>query len=292
MNVYGRLMRLDRPVGIWLLFWPCIWGLALGVMQITANGIEMPDMTYHFIRHSLLFFIGAVVMRSAGCIINDIWDRKLDAKVARTKNRPLASGEVKLRQALLLLTLLLTLASIIWLQLGWLARFLCIIAMGLVVAYPAMKRITWWPQAFLGITFNFGILIGYAAATNHLNPAIMVMYLGAMFWTIGYDTIYAHQDIEDDRMIGIKSTALKFQANARKFVALCYALSMLLWWFAAMLFRFPWWGYVLLIAVALHLVWQLARWQPEDADSSLKTFKENVITAILMAAIVTLLHIH
>ncbi len=288
MNAYARLMRLDRPVGIWLLFWPCIWGLALGVQMLISHGVEMQSMGLNFIRHALLFFIGAVVMRSAGCIINDIWDRKLDAAVARTKNRPLASGEVKLRQALLLLVILLLLAGLIWLQLGFLARFLCIVAMLLVIAYPAMKRITWWPQAFLGVTFNFGILIGYATAVGNLTPAVMTIYLGAIFWTIGYDTIYAHQDIEDDRAIGIKSTAVKFQGNSRKFVALCYALAMLLWWFGAMLSAFPWWGYILFAGVAAHLVWQLAQWQPKDAASSLKIFKMNVVTAALIAALMTI----
>lgn len=280
MNVYGRLMRLDKPVGIWLLFWPCVWGLALG-----AGG---QVLSLEFIRHLLLFFIGAVAMRSAGCIVNDIWDRKLDARVERTKSRPLASGEITLKRALFLLLALLLLAFFIWLQLDWLARFLCIIALGLVIAYPAMKRITWWPQAFLGITFNFGVLVGYAAAAGGLNPAIMIFYLGAIFWTIGYDTIYAHQDIEDDRMIGIKSTALRFENSPKKFVALNYALAMLLWWFGAMLMALPWWSYLLMLGVGAHLVWQLTEFQPKSPEVSLRVFKKNVQTAVLMAAIVIL----
>lgn len=280
MNVYGRLMRLDRPVGIWLLFWPCVWGLLLGAANV---------MSLDFLHHLFLFFIGAVVMRSAGCIVNDIWDRKLDAKVARTKTRPLASGEINLRRAVTLLVALLLLALFIWLQLNFLARFLCVIALALVIAYPAMKRITWWPQAFLGVTFNFGVLVGYAAQTGHLNIAIMIFYLGAMFWTIGYDTIYAHQDIEDDRMVGIKSTAIRFEQNPKKFVALNYALALLLWWMGLMLFAVPWWGYLLLCGVALHLLRQLMAWQPKDAMNSLKIFKANVMTAVCLAAVVILI---
>lgn len=280
MNVYGRLMRLDRPVGIWLLFWPCVWGLLLGAGNV---------MSLEFLRQLFLFFMGAVVMRSAGCIVNDIWDRKLDAKVARTKTRPLASGEINLRRTVTLLVALLLLALFIWLQLNFTARFLCVIALALVFAYPAMKRITWWPQAFLGVTFNFGVLVGYAAQTGHLNIAIMIFYLGAMFWTIGYDTIYAHQDIEDDRMIGIKSTAIRFEQNPKKFVALNYALAMLLWWIGLMLFAVPWWGYILLCGVALHLLRQLMAWQPKDTANSLKIFKANVMTAICLAAVVILI---
>jgi 4-hydroxybenzoate polyprenyltransferase len=274
MNPAIRLMRLDRPVGIYLLFWPCVWGLSLGAGKI---------ISLTFLHDLLLFFVGAVVMRSAGCIINDIWDRRLDAAVARTRNRPLASGEMRLRTALGLLVCLLLIALVIWLQLNLQTKFLSLIALGLAVAYPLMKRITWWPQAFLGVTFNFGILMGYAAQVNAISPAILVLYLGAVFWTLGYDTIYAHQDIEDDQRIGIKSTALRFAAHPKKFVALCYALAVLLWWCAAMLQAFPWWGYAMLLGAGLHLLRQLTLWQPTDAANSLKVFKSNVETAMLMA---------
>ena len=277
MNAYARLMRLDRPVGIWLLFWPSVWGLALAAPEI---------ISIDFMRYTILFLIGSVVMRSAGCVINDIWDRKLDARVARTRTRPLASGEVKLRAAIILLAVLLLFAFIIWWQINFLAKFLCIIALVLVVAYPAMKRITWWPQAFLGITFNFGVLVGYAALAGHLSVAAVILYLGAIFWTMGYDTIYAHQDIEDDRMVGIKSTAIKFQGNPKRFVALCYALAVLLWWLALMLFSVAWWAYGLLAMVGLQLVWQLVGWRPDDPQNCLVIFKRNVQTGILMAALV------
>ena len=282
MNAYARLMRLDKPTGIWLLFWPCVWGLALGGRHLDW---------FDFIRITLLFFIGAVVMRSAGCIVNDIWDRKLDAKVERTKNRPLASREIKLRNAMMLLGLLLLLAALIWLQLNWLTRILSMVALGLVAAYPAMKRITWWPQAFLGVTFNFGILMGYTEVAHVLNIPAIIIYLGAIFWTIGYDTVYAHQDMEDDRRIGIKSTALKFSTQPRRFVALCYALAMLLWWLAAMIAALPWQVFVTLMAVAAHLLWQLAEWQPQDANSCFKIFRSNVVTGILMAAALILMKI-
>jgi len=268
-------MRLDRPTGIWLLFWPCVWGLVLGAHKIVS---------LDFILQVLLFFVGSIVMRSAGCIINDIWDRKLDAKVARTKSRPLANGEVKLRTALLLLILLLLMGLIILTQLNWLTRLLAVIAMVLVFAYPTMKRITWWPQAFLGVTFNFGVLMGYAAASGILTPVALIIYLGALFWTIGYDTIYAHQDIKDDRIVGVKSTAVKFADQPRRFVALNYALAILLWWSGAMLADFPWYSFIVLLLVAAHLLWQLVEWKAKDGASCLKVFRSNVITAILIAA--------
>jgi len=241
-------------------------------------------LSLDFILQILLFFIGAIVMRSAGCIINDIWDRKLDVRVARTKSRPLASGEVKFRTALLLLILLLLMGLLILTQLNWLTRLLAVIAMALVILYPAMKRITWWPQAFLGVTFNFGMLMGYAAASGILTPVALIIYLGALFWTIGYDTIYAHQDIEDDRIVGVKSTALKFADQPRRFVALNYALAILLWWSGAMLADFPWYSFIALLLVATHMLWQLAEWKPKDGTSCLKVFRSNVITAILMVA--------
>lgn len=223
-------------------------------------------------------------MRSAGCIVNDLWDRKLDARVARTQNRPLASGEIKTWRAVVLLLMLLCIALLIWFQLNFIARFLSIIALGLVAAYPAMKRITWWPQAFLGVTFNFGILVGAAQMAGHLSIPVLLIYLGAIFWTIGYDTIYAHQDIEDDRRIGIKSTALRFADQPRRFVALNDALAVLLWWMGAMVAAIPWYGYLGLLAVSAHLLWQLTEWKPGDDASSLSIFRSNTITAILFAA--------
>ncbi len=280
MNAYGRLMRLDKPTGTWLLFWPCVWGLVLGVHQL---------FSWEIAKDIGLFFLGALIMRSAGCIVNDIWDRKLDAKVVRTKMRPIASGEIKLWHAVFLLIILLGLALVVWFQLHWLARTLAALSLILVVAYPGMKRITWWPQAFLGITFNYGILMG-AVQTAHVPPSIptLIIYLGAMFWTIGYDTIYACQDIEDDRMVGVKSTALKFATAPRRFVALCFALAMLLWWMAAMEGAFAWPTYIGLLVVGAHFLWQLAEWNPKDNASSLRMFKANAITGGLMAGVVVL----
>lgn len=276
-------MRLHQPTGIWLLFWPCVWGLAMGAHRI---------ISLDFARDVILFFIGAVVMRSAGCIVNDMWDRKLDAQVARTKARPLASGEVPFRTAILLLILLLLMGALILTQLSWLTRFLAIIALALVLAYPAMKRITWWPQAFLGVTFNFGVLMGYAATSGTLTPVALMIYLGALFWTIGYDTIYAHQDIEDDRNVGIKSTALKFAAAPRRFVALNYALAAFLWWCAGLLAAWPLTYFAALLLPTAHLAWQLVEWKPKDPTNCLKLFKRNVITAALLAAAFLLARIY
>ncbi len=271
-----RLTRLNRPIGIWLLFWPCVWG----IMAATPRAVG-PDL-----RVILLFGVGALIMRSAGCIINDIWDRKLDKQVARTAQRPLASGHVSLLQASVLTLILLLCGLIILIQFNNLTILLGFIALGLVVAYPAMKRITWWPQAFLGVTFNWGILMGWVAVADHGRGGIdipaLVLYFGALFWTIGYDTIYAQQDIEDDLKVGIKSTAIKFAAAPKKFVALCYALAWLLWWCAGIFAGWRWWYFIGLLLPAAQLVWQLAYWKPHDAVSSLKIFKSNFWLGLLM----------
>ena len=265
---YALLMRLDRPIGWWLLLLPAWWAMMLSGGGVNSlSGYEW----YLFV----LFFIGAVTMRGAGCIINDLWDRDLDAKVERTKSRPLASGAVKPWQAGIFLSVLLFLGLIILVQTSPLTFWLGFLSMAFVASYPYMKRITWWPQAFLGITFNFGVLMGWAAITGGLNVAAFVMYAGAFFWTLGYDTIYAHQDKDDDQMVGIKSTALLFGERSKTYVAGFYGAAWVL--LAASLFMMG--GGTLslglIILPGIHLMLQILNWKPDDRASSLRWFKSN-----------------
>ena len=212
MQPYALLMRLDRPIGWWLLLLPGWWAIVLasgGVMNMNIKSWAL----------MAAFLIGAVVMRGAGCVVNDIWDRDLDKMVERTRERPLASGAVSVKQAAAFLSLLLMIGAAILLSMNMLTIMLGLLSLPLIALYPAMKRITYWPQLFLGLTFNFGALMGWAAVTGELSAAPLFLYLGGIFWTIGYDTIYAHQDKEDDALAGIKSTALKFGNRSKLWVS-------------------------------------------------------------------------
>ncbi|HEX8379461.1 MAG TPA: 4-hydroxybenzoate octaprenyltransferase, partial [Allosphingosinicella sp.] len=211
---YASLMRLDRPVGAWLLFWPCAWSVALAGMG--PNGIRLV----------LWLALGAWAMRSAGCVWNDIVDRDLDSRVERTRLRPLASGGASLRGAWILLALLGSIGLLVLLQLGRTAQFVALASLAPVAAYPFMKRITWWPQAWLGLVFSWGALVGWPAARGDLDPAAFLLWAGSIFWVIGYDTVYALQDREDDALAGVKSSALALGRHARSGVAICYALAL------------------------------------------------------------------
>lgn len=273
---YALLMRLDRPIGWWLLLLPGWWAIALA-----GGGIR--DMAgWHWFM-LVLFFIGAIVMRGAGCVVNDLWDRDLDAKVERTKARPLASGAVKPWQALaFLIGLLLIGLLILWAVDSAVAFWLGVLSLAFIGAYPLMKRITWWPQAFLGITFNFGAPMGWAAATGHLDWPALFLYVGAFFWTLGYDTIYAHQDKDDDAVIGIKSTALLFGERSKKWVGGFYGAAWVLIAIAAFMATDSVIAYGLLILPGLHLLLQVLTWDPYSQGSSLKTFKANMICGLLI----------
>ena len=222
-----------------------------------------------------LFGIGAVIMRGAGCIINDLWDRKLDQQVTRTAMRPLAAGTVTTRDALIFLFVLLFIGLLILLQMGLTAILLGILSLGFVIAYPAMKRITWWPQAFLGLTFNFGALIGWAAVMDTVQLPAVLLYTGGLFWTLGYDTIYAHQDIEDDMRVGIKSTALRLGTKSRIWVARFYAVAFLIFLSALIMAGAGWISIMMMVAAGGHLIWQVRTWDASDPASSLRIFKSN-----------------
>lgn len=269
---YAYLARLDRPIGVWLLLLPGLWGITLA-----GNGLNAQSY-----RLFVLFFVGAVVMRAAGCVINDMWDRKLDRKVERTRHRPLASGLLSLRQAFIFLIILLVVGLLILLQMNAFTILLGFAVMPLIILYPLMKRFTWWPQAFLGLTFNFSVLMGWSAVAEDISLPAFILYASAIFWTLGYDTIYAFQDIEDDILAGVKSTARRFGAHAKKWVSGFYALVTFGLFIAFNMYESSMFSYVLIFGVALHLMWQLRIWKMDSPQSALHVFKANQWTGILI----------
>lgn len=269
------MMRLDRPIGWWLLLLPCWWGIALahgGVMQMDARAWYLIG----------LFWVGAIIMRGAGCVINDLWDRDLDSKVIRTRVRPLAAGIISVKKAFVFLCVLLLMGLGILLQLPALSVIIGCLSMILVVIYPLMKRITWWPQAFLGITFNIGALIAWAAVTGGLTATPLLLYAAGFFWTLGYDTIYAHQDKEDDTLAGIKSTALLFGAHSRLWVSVFYMLAVIFLGAAILSLGRDIGALFWLIPAIGHFAWQVLRWNQADPASSLAAFKSNRTAGLLV----------
>jgi 4-hydroxybenzoate polyprenyltransferase len=272
---YLQLARFDRPIGAWLLLFPCWWSLALAEL---ARGRSYPNPLY-----LLLFFVGAFVMRGAGCTYNDIVDRDYDAQVARTRNRPLPSGRVSVKQALAFAALLSLIGLAVLLQFNTFTRWLGIASLVLVALYPFAKRFTNWPQLVLGLTFKWGALVGWAAIHNGIDPPAIALYLGCVLWTIGYDTIYAHQDSSDDAVVGIKSTALRFGADTRNWVGGLYGAAVLLWALAGWLPRAVdanWQtGHLMYFAalalVALQLAWQVTTLDTSDPANCLRRFKSN-----------------
>lgn len=279
---YRDLARLDRPIGWWLLLLPGWWAIALASGGFDGMGVWAWYVAF-------LFLIGAIVMRAAGCAINDIWDRNLDVLVERTKQRPLAAGTLTIPQALVFTGAMLLIGFAILIQLGGTAIVLGFLSLPLIFIYPLMKRITFWPQAFLGVTFNLGALIGWAAITGFLGVAPFLLYLSGVFWTLGYDTIYAHQDKEDDALAGIKSTALLLAGNGKLWIGSFYLTS---WVFAVLAFTAAGpslvGGLILLTALALQK-FLLYQWHPERPESSLRIFKASgwygalVLAAFLFA---------
>lgn len=264
---FAYLARLDRPIGIWLLLLPGLWSIVLA-----AGGLL--SLNIHDSVLAMQFCLGAVIMRAAGCVINDLWDRKLDKKVMRTSQRPLATGEITVPAALAFLLLLLLGGLDILSRMNITTILLGIMVMPLVAVYPLMKRVTWWPQAFLGVTFNFGALMGWAAVSGILEFPALLIYAGAIFWTLGYDTIYAHQDMEDDALVGIKSTALKFGAHSKNWVTVFYACALILIAIGTAYAGTPLTVALVLLA-GVHLAIQLVNWDPQSSASSLEVFKSN-----------------
>ncbi|HEX7388679.1 MAG TPA: 4-hydroxybenzoate octaprenyltransferase [Acidiphilium sp.] len=274
---FALLARLDRPIGAWLLFLPGLWSILLA-----RQGV-WPSLWL-----IVLFGVGAVVMRAAGCVVNDLWDRKLDRQVARTAGRPLASGAISVPGALGFLAILLAIGLGILLLLNNPARILGVASLLLVALYPAAKRVTWWPQVMLGFTFGWGAPMGYAAAHGGLGWPALPLYAATILWILGYDTIYAHQDREDDAMVGIKSTALKFGAGTRRFLMVCYAGTILLLLAAFALAGLGWIGMAALILPAALLIWQIVTIDIDAPAKCLALFKLNREVGLLVALAILL----
>lgn len=267
LRPYARLMRLERPIGWWLLLLPCWWGLILA--QISLGG-GLPNPWY-----AALFLVGAIVMRGAGCTLNDIVDRDIDGLVERTAQRPIPSGQVSVRAAGVFLALLCLVGLAVVLQFNWFTVVIAFASLAIVAAYPFMKRITYWPQAVLGLAFNWGALVGWSAVTGELAWPALLLYLGGIAWTLAYDTIYAHQDKDDDLLIGVKSTALKFGNRSIYWLAgfLAIALGFIDWaiWLAGGTLL----SHMGVAAAAMHAAWQLARFKTDDAQRCLELFRSN-----------------
>jgi 4-hydroxybenzoate polyprenyltransferase len=273
---YLRLARLDRPIGSWLLLMPCWWSAALSAG--IAHDIKALPLTV------LLFFIGAFVMRGAGCTWNDITDRDLDAKVERTRSRPIPAGQVSVTQAFAFLVAQALVGLAVLLQFNRFAIATGIASLVIVAVYPFMKRITWWPQVVLGLAFSWGALMGFAVTFGRLDAIAFVLYAGSIAWVIGYDTIYAHQDAEDDALIGIKSTALLFGANTRPALVFFYGLAVVLIGVALALGGMHWPAWIGLAAFAVHLAWQISRLEIGDSALCLRVFKSNRDAGLLLFA--------
>lgn len=285
LQPYARLARLDRPIGTWLLLLPALWA-------IVAAGHGFQNFRFHEWYLFVLFIIGAIIMRGAGCVINDLWDRKVDAQVERTKSRPLAAGEITPTQGIVFLALLLWLGLIILIQLSPTAIFLGLMSVVLVIIYPLAKRVTWYPQFILGLTFNMGALMGWASVTGELTWPALFLYFAGILWTLGYDTIYAHQDREDDAVIGLKSTALKFGEDSQKWISGFYAGTAFMILMVGILLNAQWPFYVGWAASSLHLIIQLHLWNMNDPVSSLNTFRSNRNYGLLVLLALALAFIH
>jgi 4-hydroxybenzoate polyprenyltransferase len=266
---YASLMRLDRPIGTWLLYWPCAWSVALAGVQ---GGWAL----------FVWLLLGAFVMRSAGCAYNDIVDRDLDRQVERTRLRPLASGRVSLKGAWALVAVLSLIGLVVLLQLKPVAQVAALLSLAPVAAYPFMKRITWWPQAWLGLVFSWGALVGWPAVTGRFELPALLLWAGGIFWVIGYDTLYAIQDIEDDALVGVKSSARALGDRARLGVGICYALALAGWSAAIWSVRPDWLALLALLPAAMHLASQVARANPNDGPGALALFRSNRFTGLLL----------
>ena len=275
LKLFIDLTRLRKPIGFMLLFWPCAWGLTL------AFDFEKNLNVYLF--YLILFFFGSVLMRSAGCIVNDILDKEYDAKVYRTKNRPIASEKISVKLAICYAVILCLVALMVLLNFNNFTILLALVSMPLAFTYPLMKRFTYWPQLFLGITFNYGLILGWTSIRNEIDIVTILFYLGAIFWTLGYDTIYGYQDIRDDEIIGLKSTSIKFKGKEKKFLLICYA---------SVLFFFVLGGYfmklhpsyfVLNFFVCFHLfLYQIKNFNSKKPNVCLKIFKSNNFFGVIV----------
>ena len=273
-QTFVQLTRLNKPTGFMLLFWPCAWGLTLA--------FYFNNETDLYLKYLILFFLGSVLMRTAGSIFNDIVDENFDKKVKRTKKRPIASGKISTFNAFLYVILFCLIALVILLQFNALTIALGACSMAFAFSYPFMKRITYWPQLFLGLTFNWGIVMGWASITNNISIEPIILYLSAIFWTLGYDTIYGLQDIHDDEIVGIKSTSIKFKNNVKVFVGICYSLFVLCILILGLLMEIDKYLLTLSAFFILSLIYQIKNFKANNPKSCLFSFKINNLTGLLI----------
>ena len=275
LNLFIELTRLNKPIGYMLLFWPCVWGLTL-VYDFNS------EINTYF-KYLIFFLLGSILMRSAGCIINDITDKKFDQKVERTKNRPIASEKISIKLALLYALVLCFCAFLILINFNLFTIVLALASMPFAFSYPLMKRFTYWPQLFLGMTFNYGLVLAWISINNSISLTPIMFYIGAIFWTLGYDTIYGYQDIKDDEIIGIKSTSIKFKNNPKTFLTLCYSFLLISLILIGILMNFNNIFYLFLIIPFCHLFFYQINFlninKPEDC---LKIFKSNNVLGLIV----------
>ena len=270
-----ELTRLNKPIGFMLLFWPCIWGLTLA--YDFALSLEI------FIFYGALFFSGSVLMRSAGCIVNDISDKNFDKLVERTKDRPIASGKISIRLAAIYASILCAVAFLVLINFNKFTILMALISMPLAFTYPLMKRFTYWPQLFLGITFNYGLVLAWISIKNDISLIPIIFYFGAIFWTLGYDTIYGYQDIKDDEIIGVKSTSIKFKNNPKKFVLVCYLIFIVSLILIGLIMKFNLFYFLFLIIPVFQLIFfQLLKLDINNSTSCLAKFKSNNFVGLLI----------
>ena len=275
LNLFIELTRLKKPIGFMLLFWPCAWGLTL------AYDFSSSLNDYFF--YLLLFFLGSVLMRSAGCIVNDILDKEFDSKVNRTKNRPIASKKISVKLGFIYVMFLCFLALLVLLNFNTFTIILALGSMPLAFSYPLMKRYTYWPQLFLGVTFNYGLILGWVCIKNQIDIVPVIFYLGAIFWTLGFDTIYGYQDIKDDEIIGVKSTSIKFKKNPKLFLITCYLIFIISLINVGILMNFNTIFYLSLLIPFLHLFfYQIFNFVSKDSENILKIFKSNNLLGVII----------
>ncbi len=274
-NYFIELTRLKKPIGYMLLFWPCVWGLIIG--------FDFTGENKNLIKYGILFFFGAVLMRSAGCIINDIVDKDIDGKVERTKLRPIASGNVSIKLGFFYSIILCLLALLVLIQFNIFTIILALLSMPLAFSYPFMKRFTYWPQLFLGITFNYGLILGWTSTNSELTIIPVLFYFGAIFWTLGYDTIYGYQDIIDDEIIGVKSTSIKFKKKPKIFITLCYLVFFIVLNLLGYFEDYNSIYFYGLLIVFVHLFFfQIYKLTVNSSESCLKIFKSNNFLGFLI----------
>ena len=275
LKLFIDLTRLKKPIGFMLLFWPCAWGLTIAY--------DFSNKLNDYFFYLALFFSGAVLMRSAGCIVNDILDREFDKKVFRTKNRPIASNKISVPIAITYVFILCFLALMVLLNFNYFTIILALGSMPLAFTYPLMKRFTYWPQLFLGITFNYGLILGWTTIRGEIDIIPILFYIGAIFWTLGYDTIYGYQDIKDDEIIGLKSTSIKFKGKENKFLSSCYSILIIFFIIGGYYMKFNIYYYLLILIPFAHLFfYQIKRFKSDDPYNCLKLFKSNNILGFII----------